>query len=96
VGQEAAHAYNCARIAACGWMPKVSAKQVQRRIAELDAKYTVAQPKRPVRRVVALIILAIVAMAAFASANRTSSEFTRLTLKHGPAPGAASPFKSGE
>ena len=39
-------------------MPKVST-QVQRRIAELDAKYTVAQPKRPGRRVVALIILAI-------------------------------------
>jgi hypothetical protein len=39
------------------WMPKVS-NQVQRRIAELDAKYTVAQPKRAGRRVVALIILA--------------------------------------
>ena len=81
-------------------MPKVSAKQVQRRIAELDAQYTVAQPKRPGRRVVALIILAIIAVAAFASANRTTSDFTRLTLKHGPAPamwGAASPgFKSGE
>ena len=46
-------------------MPKVSAKQVQRRIAELDAQYTVAQPKRPGRRVVALIILAIIAVAAF-------------------------------
>jgi hypothetical protein len=67
-------------------MPKVSAKQVQRRIAELDAQYTVAQPKRPGRRVVALIILAIIAVAAFASANRTTSDFTRLTLKHGPAP----------
>jgi len=44
-------------------MPKVSAKQVQRRIAELDAQYTVAQPKRPGRRVVALIILAIIAVA---------------------------------
>ena len=30
-----------------GWMPKVSTKHVQRRIAELDAQYTVAQPKRP-------------------------------------------------
>jgi len=80
-------------------MPKVST-QVQRRIAELDAQYTVAQPKRPGRRVIALIILASIAVAAFASANRTSSDFTRLTLKHGPAPamwGAASPgFKSGE
>jgi len=50
--------------------------------------------------VVALIILAIIAMAAFATANRTSSDFTRLTLKQGPSPalwGAASPgFKSGE
>ena len=49
-------------------MPKVSAKQVQRRIAELDAQYTVAQPKRPdgftiLRRVLALIVLAIVAVA---------------------------------
>ena len=81
-------------------MPKFSAKQVQRRIAELDAQYTVAQPKRPGRRVVALIILAIIAVAAFSSANRTTSDFTRLTLKHGPAPamwGAASPgFKNGE
>ena len=75
-------------------MPKVSTKHVQRRIAELDAQYTVAQPKRPGRRVVALIILAIVAVAAFASANRTTSDFTLLTLKHGPTPamlGAASP-----
>ena len=75
-------------------MPKVSAEQVQRRIAALDARYTVAQPKRPGRRVVALIVLAIMAVVAFASANRTSSDFTRLSLKHGPAPamwGAASP-----
>lgn len=77
-------------------MPKVSAKQVQRRIAELDAKYTVAQPKRPgrfFRRGLALIALAIIAVAAFFSANRTTSDFTRLTLKQGPAPamwGAAS------
>ena len=81
-------------------MPNVSTKQVQRRIAELDAQYPEAQPKRPGRRVVALIILAIVAVAAFVSANRTTSDFTRLTLKHGPAPamwGAASTgFKSGE
>jgi hypothetical protein len=80
-------------------MPKVSAKQVQRRIAELDAQYTIAQPKRS-GRLVALIILAIIAVAAFFSANRTTSDFTRLTLKHGPAPamwGAAAPgFKSGE
>ena len=64
-------------------MPKVST-QVQRRIAELDAKYTVAQPKRPGRRVVALIILAIVAVAAFFSAHRTSPDFVELTLKQGP------------
>ena len=55
-------------------MPKVSTKQVQRRIAELDAQYTVAQPKRPGRRVAALFILAIIAVAAFSSANRTSSD----------------------
>ena len=65
-------------------MPKVS--QVQRRIAELDAKYTIAQPKRPGRRVVALIIVAIIAVAAFFGANRTSSDFVQLTLKQGPAP----------
>ena len=80
-------------------MPKVST-EVQRRIAELDTKYTVAQPKRPGRRTVALIILAIVAVAATYSANRTSTDFVQLTLKQGPAPamGAASPmgFKSGE
>ena len=80
-------------------MPKVST-QVQRRIAELDSKYTVAQPKRSGFRVVALILLALIAVAAFSIANRTSSDFTRLTLKQGPAPamlGAASPgFKSGE
>ena len=67
-------------------MPKVSTKQVQRRIADLDAKYTIAQPKRPGRRVVALIIVAIIAVAAFFGANRTSSDFVQLTLKHGPAP----------
>jgi hypothetical protein len=69
-------------------MPKVSTKQVQRRIAELDAHYTVAQPKRPgsiVRPVLALIVLAIIAVAAFASANRTTSDFVQLTLKQGPA-----------
>ena len=85
-----------------GWMPKVST-QVQRRIAELDAKYTVAQPKRPrriVRQVLAIIILAIIGVAAFSSANHTTSDFTRLTLKQGPARamwGATSTgFKSGE
>ena len=61
-------------------------QQVQRRIADLDAQYTVAQPKRSGRRVVALIILAIIAVAAFAIANRTSSDFVQLTLKQGPAP----------
>ena len=65
-------------------MQKVSTKQVQRRIAELDAKYTVAQPKRPHGRVLALIILAIIAMAAFASAHRTTSDLVQLTLKQGP------------
>jgi len=76
-------------------MAKVSTEHVQRRIADLDAQYSVAQPKRPgrfVRQVLALIILAI-AVAAFSIANRTSSDFTKLTLKHGPAPamlGAAS------
>ena len=68
-------------------------KHVQRRIAELDAQYTVAQPKRPGRRVVALIILAIIAVVAFSYAHRTSSDFVQLTLKQGPAPamlGAAS------
>lgn len=83
-------------------MPKVS-KQVQRRLAALDAQYNVAQPKRPgrfVSQVLALIILAIIAVAAFFSANRPTSDFTRITLKHGPAPAmwgtASTGFKSGE
>ena len=74
-------------------MPKVSAKHVQRRIADLDAQYTVAQTKRSGWHVVALIILAIITVAAFGVANRSSSDFVQLTLKHGPAPamlGAAS------
>ena len=54
-------------------MPKVS-KQVQRRIAELDAQYTVAQPKHPggftvIRRVLAVIVFATVAVAAFSYAQ---------------------------
>ena len=66
-------------------MPKVSTKHVQRRIAELE--YSVAQPKRSsvLKRVLAFIILAIIAVAAFFSANRTSSDFLRLTLKQGSA-----------
>jgi hypothetical protein len=64
-------------------MPKVST-QVQRRISELYAKYTVAQPKRSGRRLVVLIILAIIAVAAFFSAHRTSPDFVQLTRKHGP------------
>jgi hypothetical protein len=70
-------------------MPKVSTKHVQRRIAELDAQYTVAQPKRQglftaLRGVLALIILAIIAVAGFSSVHRTTSDFSRLTLKEGP------------
>ena len=85
-------------------MPKVSAKQVQRRIAELDAQLTIA-PKRPdgftiLRRVLAVIVLATVAVVAFSYAHRTKSDFVQLTLKQGPAPamfGAASPgLKRGE
>jgi len=83
-----AAAYDGAIIAACGgnggWMPKVSTKHVQRRIAELDS---VAQPKRSsvLKRVLAFFILAIIAVAALFSANRTSSDFLRLTLKQGSA-----------
>jgi hypothetical protein len=68
-------------------MQKVSTKQVQRRIAELDAQYTVTQPKRPgrtVRRTLALITLALIAVAAFVYAHRTTSDFAQLTLKQGP------------
>jgi len=61
-------------------MPKVSTK-VQRRIAELDAEYTVPKSKRPLRHAVALIILAIIAVAAFSSAHRDTPGFSRLTLK---------------
>ena len=85
-------------------MPKVSVKRFQRRIAELDAQYTVAQPKRPdgftvLRR-----------GRAYRPRNRrrrrtslrhrTTSDFVELTLKQGPAPamwGEASPgLKRGE
>ena len=62
-------------------MPKVSVK-VQRRIAELDAEYTVAKSKRPGRHIFALIILAIIAVAAYSSAHRDTPGFSRLTLKH--------------
>ena len=49
-------------------MPKVSTKHVQRRIAELDAQYTVPQPKRQgrftaLRGVWTALILAIIAVA---------------------------------
>jgi hypothetical protein len=68
-------------------MPKVST-QVQRRIAELDAQYTIAQPRRPggvtALRLVALI-LATIGVAAFSYAHRTTSDFAQLTLKQGPA-----------
>ena len=66
-------------------MPRVSAKQLQRRIATLNMRYTVAQPKRSgrfFRRI--LIILAIIAVAAFSYAHRTRSDFAQLTLKQGP------------
>ena len=83
-------------------MPKVSVK-FQRRIADLDAQYIVAQSTRPrsiLTPILAVIILAIIAVAAFSSANRTSSDSVQLTLKHGPAPamlGAASTgLKRGE
>ena len=69
-------------------MPKVSTKQVQRRIAELDAQYTVAQPKRPGRTIkraaLVIIILALIGVAVFSSAHRTTSDFVQLTLKQGP------------
>ena len=61
-------------------MPKVSTK-VQRRIAELDAEYTVAKSKRPGRHALAVIILAIIAVAAYSSAHRDTPGFYRLTLK---------------
>ena len=66
-------------------MPRVSAKQLQRRIATLNMRYTLAQPKRSgrfFRRI--LIILAIIAVAAFSYAHRTTSDFVQLTLKQGP------------
>ena len=71
-------------------MLKVS-KQVQRRIAELDAQLTVAQPKPPngftvFRPVLAVIVLATAAVAAFSYARRTSSDFVQLTLKQGAGP----------
>ena len=68
-------------------MLKVSTKQLQRRIAALNARYTVAQPKRPghfFKRIPALVILAIIAVAAFSYAHRTRSDFVQITLKQDP------------
>ena len=65
-------------------MPKASTK-VQRRIAELDAEYTIARPKRrTIKRALVIIILALIAVAAFSYAHRTTSDFVQLTLKQGP------------
>jgi hypothetical protein len=67
-------------------MPKVSVKEFQRRIAELDSQYTVAQPRRPrlFGSIFALIVLALIAVAVFANIHRyTSDGFTQLTLKQG-------------
>ena len=77
--------YNCCVRRKGGWMPNVSTKQVQRRIADLDEQY-ITQPKRPGRHALAVIILAIIAVAAFSSAHRTTSGFSRVTLKHDAAP----------
>ena len=69
-----------------GRMPKVSVKEFQRRIVDLDARYTVGQPKRSgrvLRSSLALLVLALIAVAAMA-AHRTAPELTRLTLKQGP------------
>jgi hypothetical protein len=84
-------------------MPKVSDKEFQRRIAELDAQYTVAQPKRPgrfVRRTLAVIIVGLIAVAAFSYAHRTSSDSVQITLKQGPVPAmlgaVATGIKSGD
>jgi len=68
-------------------MPKVS-EQVQRRIAALDAEYTIAQPKRPTRtikRALVVIVLALLGITAISYAHRTTSDFVQLTLKQGPA-----------
>jgi hypothetical protein len=67
-------------------MPKVSVKEFQRRIVDLDATYIVTPPKRAhsFRVVVALIILALTAMSVVASIHiNTNDEFARLTLKQG-------------
>ena len=68
-------------------MPKVS-EQVQRRIAALDAEYTIAQPKRPsrtIKRALVVIVLALLGITAISYAHRTTSDFVQLTLKQGPA-----------
>jgi hypothetical protein len=68
-------------------MPKVS-EQVQRRIAALDAEYTIAQPKRPsrtIKRALVVIVVALIGITAISYAHRTTSDFVQLTLKQGPA-----------
>ena len=74
---------------------------VQRRIAALDAEYTIAQPKRPsrtIKRALVVIVLALIGITAISYAHRTTSDFVQLTLKHGPVPamfGAASTGSKG-
>jgi hypothetical protein len=61
---------------------------VQRRIAALDAEYTIAQPKRPsrtIKRALVVIVLALIGITAISYAHRTTSDFVQLTLKQGPA-----------
>ena len=63
-------------------MPKVSTKQVQRRIDRVRRALHSAEAPRGLhflRSVAALIILAIIAAAAFSSANRTPFDFSPLT-----------------
>jgi hypothetical protein len=59
---------------------------VQRRIAALDAEYTIAQPKRPsrtIKRALVVIVLALIGITAISYAHRTTSDFVQLTLKQG-------------
>ena len=67
-------------------MPKVSVKEFKRRIADLDTKPAVAKPPRQSAipagiRLLALIVVATIAIAALSNGHRTTPETATVTIK---------------